>query len=64
MTALELMDLPQSQIDQEWERFVELHIDPCRLFKLAFGLIEQSDRDRKHLEECDSCRRVFNAYQQ
>ena len=57
-----LIDLPQDQIDAEWEQFRMRHIVPSRLCRLAFGMIEETDADREHLVQCDLCRRVYDGY--
>lgn len=57
-----LMDLSQEQIDADWEQYSERHIDPSRLFQLSFGIIEETEQDRHHLEWCDCCRGVYEGY--
>lgn len=53
---------PSSMIRAEWEQFPTRHILPSRVFKLSFGMIQETEEDRQHLERCRCCRRAYDGY--
>ena len=58
------MDILQAQIDAEYEQLLERHLCPSRLVRLAFGMTKETEKDRRHLQRCQGCRRALEAYLQ
>jgi hypothetical protein len=59
-----MKNLTDAEVEAGWDHFEKNHIIPGRMFRIATGLNDPTELEKKHLKECATCSRVFNEYQE
>lgn len=60
--VFDLIEIAQSEVELAWNRFLQNHLQPSRLFRLASGVDVPTADDQRHLEACHSCRSAYAGY--
>lgn len=50
------------EVEEAWQKFCREHLAPSILFSIAVGFRTPTKSDRLHLEKCEKCRDILEAY--